>query len=75
MDVIQEFGNEFRAYEIKSASQIHPDFFKNMRYLKKLYGNEMLSSQVIYDGERDWNTDEEGYMNYSHWKENNPWEK
>jgi len=46
-----------------------------MRYLKKLYGNEMLSSQVIYDGERDWNTDEEGYMNYSHWKENNPWEK
>lgn len=75
VDIIQEFGNEMRAYEIKSATQIHPEFYRNLKYFKKLYGDTVLSTQVIYDGERDFDIPNEGYMNYRHWKEDNPWNK
>ena len=75
VDIIQEFGNEMRAYEIKSATQIHPDFYRNLKYFKKLNGDTVLSTQVIYDGEREFDIPDEGYLNYRHWKEDNPWIK
>ena len=75
VDIIQEFGNEMRAFEIKSATQIHPDFYRNLKYFKKLYGDTVLSTQVIYDGEQEFDIPNEGYLNYRHWKEDNPWLK
>lgn len=75
VDVLQEYGNELRAYEIKSATAINSDFFSNLKYIKPLLGNALLSTQVLYDGDRDWDQPENGYINFRHWQENNPWEK
>ncbi|MBQ7192173.1 MAG: ATP-binding protein [Paludibacteraceae bacterium] len=75
VDVLQEFGNELRAYEIKSATMISQDFYRNMRYVKRLLGETLLSTQVIYDGENEWDKAEEGFINYRRWKENNPWQE
>lgn len=75
VDVLQEYGNELRAYEIKSATAINSDFFSNLKYIKPLLGDALLSTQVLYDGDRDWDQPENGYINFRHWQENNPWEK
>lgn len=69
VDVIQEYGNKIRAYEIKSATSINADFYRNLKYLKILLGDDLLSTQVIYDGEREWPKTEDGYLNFRHWKE------
>ncbi|HBZ33651.1 MAG TPA: AAA family ATPase [Bacteroidales bacterium] len=73
VDIIQEFGNELRAYEIKSATMLTSDFYRNLKYIKKLLGDSILSTQVIYDGKDEWNKPEEGYINYRNWKEDNPY--
>lgn len=73
IDVIQEFGNELRAYEIKSATVISDDFFRNMKYLRSLLPEEVISSQVIYDGVQESREPHNGYLNFRHWKEDNPW--
>ncbi|MBR6082762.1 MAG: ATP-binding protein [Salinivirgaceae bacterium] len=75
VDVLQEYGNELRAYEIKSATAINSDFFSNLKYIKPLLGDALLSTQVLYDGNSDWDQPENGYINFRHWQENNPWEK
>lgn len=75
VDVLQEYGNELRAYEIKSATAINSDFFGNLKYIKSLLGDTLLSTQVLYDGNRDWDQPENGYINFRHWQENDPWAK
>lgn len=75
VDVLQEYGNELRAYEIKSATAINSDFFSNLKYIKPLLGDALLSTQVLYDGNRDWDMPENGYINFRHWQENDPWAK
>lgn len=75
VDVLQEYGNELRAYEIKSATAINSDFFGNLKYIKSLLGDTLLSTQVLYDGNRDWDMPENGYINFRHWQENDPWAK
>lgn len=75
VDVLQEYGNELRAYEIKSATAINSDFFSNLKYIKSLLGDTLLSTQVLYDGDRDWDMPENGYINFRHWQENDPWAK
>ena len=70
IDLIQEVGTNFFAYEIKSAQTAHKDFFKNLYYLKKNLGDSMVSSAVIYDGELEVNDPVHGMINvrsvYSH---------
>ena len=34
IDIVQEFADTFKAYEIKSASGFHSDFMNNLNYLK-----------------------------------------
>lgn len=75
VDVLQEYGNELRAYEIKSATAINTNFFSNLKYIKPLLGDALLSTQVLYDGDRDWDQPENGYINFRHWQENDPWAK
>ncbi|MDR3093559.1 MAG: ATP-binding protein [Bacteroidales bacterium] len=50
IDLVQEFGNEYHAYEIKSATSFHSDFTNNLEYLKNLLGDRLLSTKVIFDG-------------------------
>lgn len=64
IDLIQEFGDNYKAYEIKSATAFHSTFFTNLNYLKNILGNKLISSQVIYDGEVEINSPENGLINF-----------
>lgn len=69
VDVVLEYANKLRAYEIKSARSYTHDFCKNLDYFRQLNGNDVLSTQIIYDGEEELEKDENGIINYRHWKE------
>ncbi len=64
IDLIQEFGNEVYAYEIKSARSFHKDFLKNLVFLKQLLGKSLVATQVIYDGEHNSYSNEFGVVNF-----------
>ena len=64
VDLIQEFGNTYAAYEIKSATSFNKDFFSNLQYLKKILGETLNCTQVIYDGEIDTEVAENGIVNF-----------
>ena len=64
VDILQEFGNQYHAYEVKSAKAFHHSFFDNLKYLKSVMGEDALvQTQVIYDGETDINIPENGMIN------------
>jgi len=64
IDVVKENGLQLEAYEIKSARVIHTDFYKNLDYFKKLLGEDVVSTQVIYSGKDEMPIAENGYINY-----------
>jgi len=64
VDILQEFGNQYHAYEVKSAKTFHTDFLNNLKYLKTVMDSEsLIKTQVIYDGDIDVNAPENGMMN------------
>jgi len=64
VDILQEFGNQYHAYEVKSAKAFHPSFLDNLKYLKSVMGDNLFTKmQVIYDGDIDINSFENGMMN------------
>lgn len=64
VDIVQEQGSELLAYEIKSAKSFTKDFFNNLDYLKSLLGKNLVSTQLIYDGETDIHSKENGIINF-----------
>ncbi|MDR1552970.1 MAG: ATP-binding protein [Prevotellaceae bacterium] len=64
IDIIQEFGNQYKAYEIKSAKAFHADFLKNFQYLKSILGDSLVAAQVIYDGDISVHSPENGIVNF-----------
>lgn len=50
VDILQVEGNKLKAFEVKSAQKYDPSFFNNLKYLKDLLGENVISCQVIYDG-------------------------
>lgn len=64
VDLVQEFGYQYHAYEIKSAENFNSDFFKNLDYLKKILGENLLSTQLIFDGKTEINTSDNGTLNF-----------
>lgn len=64
VDLLQELGEEFRAFEIKSSKYFHPEFYNNLKYIKSLLEQDIISTQVIYDGSNELNTHENGIINF-----------
>ncbi|ATA75852.1 ATP-binding protein [Capnocytophaga sp. H2931] len=64
VDLIEEKANEIKAYEIKSAQLFNKNFIKNLDYIKNLLGEEVISTQVIYDGELTVHSSENGMVNF-----------
>jgi len=64
VDIVQEFANQYKAYEIKSAQSFNADFFNNLKYLKKILGETLISTQVIYDGKNELDIPENGMINF-----------
>lgn len=53
IDLLLEEGEHLRAVEIKSGETINTDFFKNLRYFKKLSSEPEDHFHLIYGGERN----------------------
>ncbi|MCQ2311213.1 MAG: ATP-binding protein [Paludibacteraceae bacterium] len=66
VDLLQEDAMRLHATEIKSATVLHPDFFKNLDYLREVMKDDILSTQVVYDGYVELPVDNNGYINYRH---------
>jgi predicted AAA+ superfamily ATPase len=64
IDLIQENGNQYVAYEIKSAKAFHTDFLNNLHYLKNLLGDALTAYGVIYDGDAELVAPENGMINF-----------
>ncbi len=64
IDLLQEEGAAINAFEIKSAQVFQKGFFKNLDYLTKILGKMAGSTQLIYDGEAEINTTENGVVNF-----------
>ena len=64
VDIIQVESNQLKAYEVKSAQRYDSSFFNNLKYIRNLFGEQVVSTQVIYDGEtNDFNPDN-GIFNF-----------
>jgi predicted AAA+ superfamily ATPase len=64
IDIVQEFGYQYRAYEIKSATNFNSDFFNNLNYLKNIFGDNLLSTQLIFDGKTEIDKLDNGTLNF-----------
>lgn len=64
IDLIKENGTKLSAYEIKSAKNFTKSFVNNLDYLKKIIGDDVVSTQVIFDGENEIDTPENGMLNF-----------
>ncbi len=64
VDLLQEFGDQYYAYEIKSAKSFHESFLKNLNYLKAILAENLVSTQLIYDGENELKSKKNGMINF-----------
>ncbi|MDT8411821.1 MAG: ATP-binding protein [Vicingaceae bacterium] len=64
VDLIEEKGAKLFAYEIKSAKAFTKNFTAGLDYFRKVVGKEVVSTQVIYDGENDIYSPENGMINF-----------
>ena len=64
VDLVQEVGGEYYAYEVKIAPSINSDFYKNLKYFRTLFPTENTRSTVIYTGNSESQSPENGYINY-----------
>lgn len=70
VDLIEEKGTQLYGYEIKSAKAYTKGFAKNLDYLRKVVGDDVVSTQIIYDGENNIYTPENGMLNFRNIKFN-----
>ena len=64
VDILSLNGDEIKAYEVKSAKIINQDFFANMNALRTLLGDDVKSTQVIYDGTDSLPSSNNGVVNF-----------
>jgi hypothetical protein len=68
IDIVQEFAHQYKAYEVKSATAYHSDFTKNLKYLKEILGENLISTKVIYDGKQELDIADMGYVNFRNYE-------
>ena len=67
VDVVEELTYPaVQIFEIKSATGVRQEFFKNMDYFRNIFGDSVVSSQLIYDGEYELNNPNNGIINFRH---------
>jgi predicted AAA+ superfamily ATPase len=58
VDLFVQSGNNIDLFEIKSAATYHSGFRKNIDWLEKQIEQRKVRKSIIYDGEKEWKTDE-----------------
>jgi len=51
VDIVKEEAGRLSLFEVKIASTFKPSFTANMNYLRKLLGDKVISSSLIYTGD------------------------
>jgi len=51
VDIVKEDAGKLSLFEVKSSSTFNQSFTSNMNYLKKLLGNRVTASTLIYTGD------------------------
>lgn len=64
IDLLISNSEGLTAYEIKSSSTYRTDYMSNIKYIKKLLGEQVIKSGVIYTGDVEIKRQEEGVYNY-----------
>jgi len=66
VDLIRIASNGIEAYEIKSAKTWTTSFFNSLDYLKKILGERLTRTMVLYDGDQEKPQGDNGYINFRH---------
>lgn len=64
VDIIRETAAGLSAYEVKAGMTYNADFKKNIDYLKKLLGDKIIGSGVIYNGDVEMRIRENALINF-----------
>lgn len=64
IDLLEEKGIHLLAYEIKSATSFTKSFANNLKYLKNILGNTILSTTIIFDGNESIISNENSIVNF-----------
>lgn len=68
VDLLINTNEGIKAYEIKAGATFQPEFLKNIKYLKKLLGEKIYRSGIIYNGEMELPKKEESIINFINFK-------
>lgn len=52
VDIVIDFGTGLTPVEVKSGQTVASDFFKNLRYWRKISGDEDAPAALVYGGEK-----------------------
>ena len=66
VDVLRLMADKVEAYEIKSCKTYSKGLFDNLDYLKPLLEGRLTKTMVIYDGEQENFSPDNGFFNYRH---------
>ena len=66
VDVLRVTPTAIEAYEIKSSKTWTSTFFGNLDYLKKILGERLTRSMVLYDGDQEKPKGDNCYINFRH---------
>lgn len=64
VDLVEERGTELFVSEIKAARTFHKDFFRNIDYFRKVFGDAVAGTRVIYDGVEELAAARNGIVNF-----------
>lgn len=64
VDLIHVIGNDLECFEIKSSETFNLSFIKGLKYFRKLFGDRVRRSTVIYDGKTLSENDPIGIINF-----------
>lgn len=64
VDLIHIHVNQLYAYEIKSSQTFNTDYYKSIHYIKNIFGERLVRSALIYDGDIEKKNEENGAINF-----------
>lgn len=64
VDLIEEKGTDLYAYEIKPAKTFIKRFLSNLDYFREVVGKNVISTQVVFDGENNIPDAQNGMINF-----------
>lgn len=68
VDLLINGKEGIKAFEIKAGATFQPEYLKNLKYLKKILGEKIYESGVIYNGETELPKKEEAIINFTNFK-------